>query len=388
MQKSPLKKSKIFRALLILLNIAGWLLGITFACLEDCKYFSIAIFFGSLIFTIYLCQGANSSSPDKPKNDNELNRANKNQANAYIPTYSEDNPSVILAEGMLDRLVSIGLEKYLLYDFSPSIVFTNDDIYHYDSLVEVCKTFFSEILTHLELPSHVFLNINYCNSAPQNGNKTTRAGSFSSQGYLKTIDINVESYYSASNIKAIICHECTHYFMSYHKLDSTLEEINELRTDVLAILLGFGNILIDGYKQTSFYKRHGDTEKHITSVIGYISSSDCSNVYQFLVSKRVYLFKRKKLREEFLPLLNSVERLNEIFSSTITNYAGNDYELIQSYLYKYECFDYSNKLKQWKSICAKLSKDFDETLVEKAIKEMNDFCSTILSWISSLNCSI
>ena len=55
---------------------------------------------------------------------------------------------------------------------------------------------------------------------------------------------------------------------------------NEEATDVIAIMLGFGKIMIDGYCEHQYEEEIGiGLTKIHKSKIGYISSTDCKIIY-------------------------------------------------------------------------------------------------------------
>jgi hypothetical protein len=63
----------------------------------------------------------------------------------------------------------------------------------------------------------------------------------------KKIYIANEQQYRFDNLAAIMAHECTHNYIAIHKI--ALNQIeNEILTDILAIYLGFGFLLLRGYE--------------------------------------------------------------------------------------------------------------------------------------------
>jgi len=53
--------------------------------------------------------------------------------------------------------------------------------------------------------------------------------------------------YRPEHLLAILAHEITHHFMNLNSIEAPTQEENEILTDVLAIYLGFGKILSEGY---------------------------------------------------------------------------------------------------------------------------------------------
>lgn len=70
-----------------------------------------------------------------------------------------------------------------------------------------------------------------------------------------------DTCYSLSQIIAVLIHECVHNFLYYYNLEIYPEEENEILTDVTAVFLGFGELLMQGYKPIKeIAKRHLQNE--------------------------------------------------------------------------------------------------------------------------------
>lgn len=82
-------------------------------------------------------------------------------------------------------------------------------------------------------------------------------------GGIKKICIANEQQYRFENVAAIIAHECTHNYISLHGI-SIGEMHPELFTDILAVYLGFGFLLLNGYESFGFS-------------IGYITNKSIRN---------------------------------------------------------------------------------------------------------------
>ena len=65
---------------------------------------------------------------------------------------------------------------------------------------------------------------------------------------VREVQLYRNKKYSVQQIIAILIHECTHNFLYYHDLELPSEEENEILTDVTAVCLGFGRLLLEGYK--------------------------------------------------------------------------------------------------------------------------------------------
>jgi len=85
--------------------------------------------------------------------------------------------------------------------------------------------------------------------------------------------------YRIEQIMAILAHECTHNFLYYHNLEHSSEEENEILTDVTAVCLGFGPLLLAGYKPVKeITKPESEDKTQGLKVhkwrIGYLKMSD------------------------------------------------------------------------------------------------------------------
>ena len=75
------------------------------------------------------------------------------------------------------------------------------------------------------------------------------AGLYTTYGRMvREVHLYRNHKYSVQQIIAILIHECTHNFLYYHNLELPSEEENEILTDITAVYLGFGQLLLEGYK--------------------------------------------------------------------------------------------------------------------------------------------
>jgi hypothetical protein len=61
------------------------------------------------------------------------------------------------------------------------------------------------------------------------------------------ITIANEQQYAFDNLAAIIAHECTHEYLNVHNINNMGID-NELLTDIMAVFLGFGTVMLRGYE--------------------------------------------------------------------------------------------------------------------------------------------
>ena len=309
-------------------------------------------------------------------------------AKAPQPAQPEDyiTPVLSIAEGACMVMSNNGLERFIFRDYElPKKQITRENIH--EVLVD--------ILRFLELPDIVALIVND-GSDSVHTNGTTNAGSYNRNmnGY-RTVSINIESFYGLSNIMAILCHECTHYFMEYHKLNWNDTELNEQRTDIVANLIGFNQIMTNGYRE--FNEVRKTTNQTITHKIGYITSRDCEDLKYFLERRRKELKKERKLRaerkrkiatirKEFMKHLETAEtlilQLDMIDLSKLNASSSEEAMNIQRVLMEKGSRNMNAELQIYREC---LKKDFDSLeQAEKEHQNLYKFCSELSSWLSVL----
>ena len=64
----------------------------------------------------------------------------------------------------------------------------------------------------------------------------------------KQIVINIQNDMNLENIVSILAHESTHYLLLSNNIKIENRMQNECLTDITAILLGFGEFMVEGYK--------------------------------------------------------------------------------------------------------------------------------------------
>ena len=62
-----------------------------------------------------------------------------------------------------------------------------------------------------------------------------------------------QGIYSCETVVAIICHECTRYFMSHHQLEFGENHKKEACIDIMANLIGFSKILQKAYEDRMYF---------------------------------------------------------------------------------------------------------------------------------------
>lgn len=205
------------------------------------------------------------------KYKHKIHKPNKQLKDLHISTPDFSHHIISVSDELSDILIHKNLGKYLMFDcdLPRGIIHTWHSVYQ---LREILTPIMKGFLIHLGLPQIVDLRIEL-----KNENKDT-AGSYCTKNfYSKTITLCIDAHQSGDSVLATLAHECTHYFMEYHNLKIADEKENEIRTDIYSNLIGFNLLMKRGYEQYNNIK------------IGYISSDDCSEIYNYLTYKRKML---------------------------------------------------------------------------------------------------
>lgn len=153
-------------------------------------------------------------------------------------------------------------------------------------ITELVEEMASEILAHIGIKENVDVVVLYDDVDRFNSTKE-KAGYYRSNTKNRDIHIVVKKDYSCSDVAAILCHEISHLYMEIINIVFADKSKNEEATDIIAIMLGFGKILIDGYYEHQYEEEIGiGLTKIHKSKIGYISSSDCKIVYTLVKELR------------------------------------------------------------------------------------------------------
>lgn len=196
--------------------------------------------------------------------------------------------TMVLVEPMCQKLLNNNLGKYLETDFVINNPYRSIKYNNKKEAEDFYLPYLVDILKYLNLPINVNLRINFVDE-----NKFAKeAGRYQSSIVSKTITINISKNYSLINVLAIMSHECTHYFMEYNKLNWKDTELNEERTDMMTCIIGFSDVLINGYKIVEDVERHINYITTTRTKIGYISSEECKEIKDYLNYQR-----RKMLAE-------------------------------------------------------------------------------------------
>lgn len=260
---------------------------ITFAFLIFIVIVPIAILFYSSAKEN--AEGSNYSKNDQPPFSHSNNNGRQAHRNTYRTSPTQNNSkepysyttSVGIAEGAIRALEKRGLRDYLFKEFhytGKNIIPQNEDF------EQTIRSAFLQVVMYLSLPPFVHLEIEYANDP--NNKKKAYAGLYTTNGSDHKVTINIRNNYNHFSILAIICHECTHYFMQYHHLNWNDTSMNEQRTDVLACMLGFSSILESGYRPNPNIDPNDVRTYDTYHTIGYIPFTECQNIRSYIEEYR------------------------------------------------------------------------------------------------------
>ena len=303
------------------------------------------------------------------------------------PEHKEDKadnftPVLAIAEGTCDLFVSKGLERFLLKDYIESgIFFSSWNLFDKEETQNKLYIEILDMMSFLELPLFSRLVVEYSSS-----DSSTEAGSYQSNlAYDRVIKINIKPYYDPYHVFAILCHECTHYFMEYHKLNWEDTELNEQRTDVIANLIGFNKAMLRGYREI-LIRQIGNTRT--THKIGYITDRDCIDLAKFLKQRRKQIMKDKNNEERFSELKRDIEKYIE--TAKILSQQLKFFDLKKLKADTPECFTKFQKVimeMEVRNIPAEISKyehqlnkKMNFTELEKIKVLLESLCTDLVQW--------
>ena len=313
--------------------------------------------------------------PKQNKKSSANDKAGSQQVNQNEYSYE---PVIIMADGIVSVLENKGLSDFLRKSFVPKTSFTMADFKDRKLMEEKTQQVFREILRYLELPPfYVRLSVSYDdNHDEQKANK--KAGEYQNTPQQRIITLYFKKYYTPDIVLAILCHECTHYFMEAHFLNWKDTSLNEQRTDVTANLIGFNKIMTLGYGYSVDYK------------IGYILQEDCEMLGRYLkdyqikhhenIEKDAVLREKKDNIKRLLDTANTFEQQLDILDlKTITVTDQSMLSLIQESLYEYENRDLVDEIEQFRKKAE--SDNVDELNI--VITGLETLCEDMIRWYSA-----
>ncbi len=347
---------------------------------------------------------AGKSFLQRPKQEESPPSYTQGGASKTAATPKENQKYILMAEGLCERMIQKDLGKFLLEDFHSKTALTQEDLENKENAEKKLRCILREIYAFLALSIPTRLVVEW--SQPSRQSQKTQAGSFSSNFVGREIKLIIEWDYSPDHVMAILCHECTHAFMQTHNLNWQDMSMNEERTDIMAVLLGFGNYMRRGYQIIHYTQdlpaSDGGRRSQITrKKVGYISSDECCQVQKYLAAYRREFIEKKKMREKELAekecfearmkalrrqseeLLNCADRIFEqskrlIETTPTAASAPIDYLQIAQLLSEYEGYQFEKTISEQKRIIADTNND---RLLENANTILKKQCAIVSEWI-------
>lgn len=316
--------------------------------------------------------------------------ANQKEPNERTTLSSNDEQALTIAEVEIELLDKKGFCKLLEYDYVPPVELTARDLRDSDKTRDKLITVLFGITEYLGLPSHVDLFIEYDDGQKSFG--STQAGSYRSTYEKKEIHLRIHKNYKPANIMAILCHECTHYFMEYKHLNWQDTKLNEVRTDVTANLIGFNRIMEIGYKPIETIDDYGSGHQiRHTQRVGYITAESCVEIGMLLQQYRKNKIQSAKdallLEAEEEHLAASIKSANDLIfqlkSMDHRNLSVHSQEgllRVQQAFMEYESRDIEREIFD---CAAMLNSGKDLQQLQKAGKNIEAICTDMLNWISA-----
>lgn len=134
---------------------------------------------------------------------------------------------------------------------------------------------------------------------PENGRASKRykntAGLYQKSRSEKRITLYYDSRYDAENVIAVVLHEVTHHFLGWKDIVLPETRENERMTDAAAVLLGFGEYMISGYRDITWQETLSIYQSTIHTVnIGYLPRKELKEIRAFR-RKLITKYKKKKI---------------------------------------------------------------------------------------------
>lgn len=304
---------------------------------------------------------------------------------------SAENKYTVIMDDLYEKLKSKSAEDIVLKDDFRIEREYFERIQPGKYVTEYVEALASDILDYLNIKNSIDIIIVYDNDDRYTSQKKA-AGYYRSNRLRREIQIIVHKDYSCIDIASILCHEISHFYMELMNLAYQEKDKNEEATDVMAIMLGFGKIVIKGYAEHQYRESIGlNTERIHKSKIGYISNRDCKIVYGLLKKRKKYEIAKRQAEIELNEIKNKttkkLELANELYSrlvmiaqsGTTTSMTQEDILKIQDLYMKIESEYFSTQLSRFSS---KLLKSLAREDIEKMGEEIDQLCYDITMYNS------
>lgn len=253
-------------------------------------------------------------------------------------------------------------------------------------ITEYVEALASDILGYLNIKNSIDIIVFY-DKDDRYASQRREAGYYRSNRVRRDIHVIVHKDYSCIDVASILCHEISHFYMELMNIAYREKDKNEEATDVMAIMLGFGKIIIKGYAEHQYSERIGlNTARIHKSKIGYISNRDCKIVYGLLKElKECEIAKRQteiEINEIKSKTTKKLELASELYNKLAmiaqneptTPMTREDTLKLQDLYMKIESEYFSTQLSQFAS---KLLKSSAREDVEKIGEEIDQLCYDI-----------
>ena len=306
--------------------------------------------------------------------------------------YNSSNPRVKIAQDIVTQLKGKNLEHLLLQDYElpmdlllSEYMTADDDERTRRMLVDLLY----DMLDYLKTPGHLKLRLTYQNTR-EAGRGKGRSGEYKCGNGERVITLMGKKGYRMYNLYAILCHELSHYFMEYYGLSIEDEELNEVRTDITANLIGFSGIMEKGYREIVEVQPTFNGTTTWTQKIGYISDTDCGEIRQYILALRDRNKMKEKERElrdkaaadleQHIELARMLKDQLYIISPgadrNIKFESPERFQEFQKALMEYESRDLNRELERFEEAAAKLSHKH----IVSADREVQRLCEDMLRW--------
>lgn len=258
-------------------------------------------------------------------------------------------------------------------------------------VTEYIEDLATELFDYLNISNKLAVVVLYDENDRYNSAKE-KTGYYRRNNISRDIHIVVKKDYDCEDIAAILCHEITHYYMELIGLEYTDKLQNEEATDVLSIMLGFGEIMINGYGEHQNEMTVGvDMVRKYTSKIGYISQRDCKVVSSLFKKMKKFEIKKKKaeliLHEAIKKTTKKLDLVKELYdrflvvaqNKSITSIPQEDILKMQELYIKIENGYFSIQIDQFNS---RLSKELTREELEEIDKKIDLLCYEITMYNS------
>ena len=246
----------------------------------------VAVFVGLLLFVVLLNRNDSHGSRAYPSNDNSskvrkstLKKQKKKQGatKRYVKYYVPVTQVTNVAKQLCEELKKGDCTEFLKNDLKLPPLYLVPNLRDAAVMTSLLRGILITLEQHLGLPD----NLGFLLLSPYEHKEQDLAGAYKRSRLTKGITVYQKEWHTWPNLVAIMCHEITHHFAAAHNLEIADTEQNELRTDVLANLIGFHEYMADGYAEVEYPQSSGKVHH-----VGYITPMQCHEAFNVLSKVR------------------------------------------------------------------------------------------------------